>query len=77
MKKNLNARPVGRPTELTVSVVETRNNKIVYTGSVGRFVTANFKYCSDKAKRSAKAEMYKAAQTGTTAFRGKVKVFYN
>jgi hypothetical protein len=67
----------GRPTQLTVSVMDNRSNAIIYTGSIARFVAENFKYCNENTKKTAYGLMYQSMKTGCSAFDGKVRVFKN
>lgn len=69
--------PVGRPTTVKVSVLDNKTNSIIYTGSVSDFVNENFQYCSKKAIKTAKAQMYVSANKGCSIFGGKLRVFYN
>lgn len=67
----------GRPTTKIVSVLDTTSNSIIFTGSIADFVENNFRYCSEKVKRSAKGAMYQSVHLGCSAFGGKVRVFDN
>jgi hypothetical protein len=75
--KNYSINPVGRPTTVKVSVLDNKTNSIIYTGSVSDFVNENFQYCSKKAIKTAKAQMYVSANKGCSIFGGKLRVFYN
>jgi hypothetical protein len=67
----------GRPTTLTVSVVDTEKNAVIYTGSVSRFISDHFKYCNERTVNAAKAMMYNSMNTGCKAFGGKIRVLKN
>lgn len=67
----------GRPTSLTVSVMDNTTNAIIYTGSITNFVEKNFKYCSDLQKKNAKSALYASMSKGISAFDGRVRVFKN
>lgn len=69
--------PVGRPTTVTVSVLDNKTNTIIFTGSVADFVNKKFEYCSPKTIKTAKAQMYESAIKGRSIFGGKIRVFYN